>query len=1082
MNHPLTIYKASAGSGKTFALTVEYICLMLCSTRRSLWDSELTLAVTFTNKATAEMKSRIMETLYGLSAGLRESEGYMSAIRQRLEENGTPMDRETVSRRAAWALHLILHEYSLFRVETIDSFFQSVLRNLAHELGLNANLQVELNTDEVVSLAVDRVIDHIQEDRNLERWVLDYVEEQMLNEEKWNISGQVKSFARCIFGEEFQKRSAAERQLLNDTGRIRDLKRKLHAIRTDAATWAGKEAERIREIIEQGELNWERISNGRYYRSYLEKAALLEEVEPSATIRKALDDPALMLRAKDRTDTALLSQAREVAEELSVYADKCRGAQREYISATLALKYLNPLRLLGRIEEEVRSIHAENYQFSLSQTPLLLSKLLEQTDAPFVYEKVGTRFCHVMIDEFQDTSRLQWENFRVLLMENQAHGGSSLLVGDIKQSIYRWRGGEWEILKNMREEMKRLQPKELSLTRNYRSRQQVVDFNNAFFPRAAALLDSIAPGSRFKIADIYADVEQQCKEHDGSGYIYAHLYPRRGNRMPENYAERTVMDMAERIRALLNEGLDISRIAILVRNNRSTAELLRLFHLHAPDIRLVSDEAFLLKSSVAVQMIIAALRVLYDKAGNDPIPERYLMLHYVQDVEHRHADMHAIATAQPSDILPREWQESKEELRQLPLYLLCEKLYQVLNLQEIKGQDAYIHTLLDEVQNHLRTNLADIPSLLEAWEASIQNKSIPGGEMPGIRILTIHKSKGLQYQTVLLPYTDWGIEDEKNEHLLWCNTDVKPYGELGKLPIRSGSKMQQSVFEADYTEEHLQRRVDALNILYVAFTRAECNLMIWGCADSRKALPSTAGDIVYQCLDMGEAEEEWIYEAGTPVAGEARREAEEERNRLRFSHREEDACLSAVNSYPPPMNFMQSNLSKHFLSDLSQTEEELPPTPLTYIEIGKLMHYVLSQIEYEDEVESVLQRCFHEGLLPDRQSMAHVLQRVKKGLEDQTVRSWFSREMEVYNECSIASYSTETEMADVKRPDRVVMTEDRIIIIDFKFGKACAAYQEQVRHYAEILSRMYPNKTVEAWLWYIYSGQKENVCIIEKNS
>ncbi len=1031
------------------------------------------MAVTFTNKATAEMKERILETLYGLTHRLDSSRDYLEVLQKRLMEIGEPMSEEIISKRASEVLSHILHDYTHFRVETIDSFFQSILRNLAHELGLSANLQVELNSDEVISRAVDRVIDHIQDNEDIERWVLDYVEEQMNNDEKWNISGQVKSFARCIYEESFQKRSETDKLRLNDAKLIGNFKCKLNAIKSHCKKCISEEAEKIKMHVENQDLDFNRISHGNYYTSHLEKAANMTAEEPNNTMQRAMEDFRLLLKKADQNNPDLLQQAENVASIFSKFLVNYNKARREYISASLALRYLNPLRLLNCIEQEANNINAENNQFNLSQTPTLLSQLIEKSDAPFIFEKAGTMFRNVMIDEFQDTSRLQWDNFKVLLLENQSQGGRNLLVGDIKQSIYRWRNGDWEILKNVKNELRQLQPNESSLTHNFRSRQQVVEFNNRFFQQAATVLDAMKPNSRFSIADIYNDVKQQCKSVDGTGHVRLQLYKKKGNQQADDYEERMVTEMVTQIRDLMAGGLELRNMAILVRNNKSTTALLNLFHRMAPDIRLVSDEAFLLDASVSVQMIVSALHVLWDKGKTNPVPERYLMLHYQQDVLHRNVSIEDVANAQPEEMLPEVFCSQQEYLCQLPLYLLCERLYSIFCLSEIKGQDAYLFTFFDELQAHLRNNPSDIHTFLSAWDSTLHSRSIPGGEVPGIRILTIHKSKGLQFHTVLLPYMDWGIEDDKKEDLLWCDTDEKPFDSLGSLPIRCGKDMESSIFSDNYQEEHLQRRVDALNIMYVAFTRAESNLMVWGSTGAKQGEPTTAGDIIYNSIQLeSQGEDEFLHTSGSPVTGQKAEKLESD-NKMKSNHSSANAIPIQMRSSAPTLDFRQSNLSKRFITDLSQpVPEEEGSTKPSYLEIGKIMHYVLSQIEYEDEAEHILSRCLNEGLISDSQMASHILHRLERGFSDPMVRHWFSREMTVFNECSITYTDPSTGLPSVKRPDRVVMSGGQITVIDFKFGRAEEEHREQVRGYVDLLRSMYPGRQVEGWLWYIYTGQK----------
>jgi ATP-dependent exoDNAse (exonuclease V) beta subunit len=1084
MSNTLSIYKASAGAGKTFTLTVEYILLLLRNGRK---EFEHTLAVTFTNKATAEMKERILETLYGLKHNIPECDGYLKVIQKRLKELNEEMSEEMIRQRAGEALSAILHDYTHFRVETIDSFFQSVLRNLAHEMGLTANLQVELNNDEVISRSVDRVIENMQNRKDVQGWIMDYVEEQLQTGERWNISGMIKQFARCIFEEAFQNRSAEEREKISDSRQMNDFKKEMHSIINSCKSQLKAAADSLEALVNEKTLNFEHISNGRIYLSFLNLVRSEKMDSASNTIYKAADNYEVMLKAKDKNDPVLVADAQEIQAALT---DLLHLYERNSIAintAKLSLRYLNPLRLLNVIEQEANSINAENNQFNLSKTPTLLSKLIEKSDAPFVFEKIGTQFHNVMIDEFQDTSRLQWNNFKVLLIENQSTGGNDLLVGDIKQSIYRWRNGDWAILKNVQQELANLSPMAKELRYNFRSKKNIIDFNNAFFPMAAKALDDIEPQARFKLEDIYSDVEQLTFQKQDEGYVSVTLYTKSGNSAPEDYEEGMITDMITHIRQLMQEGLTTQDFAILVRKKDNAESLLQWFHLLAPEIKLVSDEAFLLESSVAVQMLVAALYVLNDNKQLNPIPERYLMMHYHSDVLGKPLSMLEIATSQPEELLPEAFTQYKQELAQLPLYLLCERLYQLFQLDRIPGQDTYIFTFMDELQNHLRSNPSDIHTFLKAWDETIHNRSIPAGEVDDIRILTIHKSKGLQFHTVLLPYMDWTIEKDRNDDTIWCQTDKEPYNALGSLPINAGKNMQQSDFAPDYNEEHLQRRVDALNMIYVAFTRAENNLYVWGLAAEKEGTIASAGDLIRAAIPNSQSSTgtetnngqcsilnaQSVYELGTPVTTH-KTEEKENKNRMKSSHEKEEAFEVAMTSNAPTLDFMQSNQSRKFIGSLGSEEAE-ETGQQTYLEVGKIMHYVLSQIEHSDQIQKVLNRCMAEGIITDKKLMDVVIKRLQKGFSNPKIAQWFAPDNQVFNECSITSISPETGEPCTLRPDRVIISGDTITVIDFKFGRPEAEHHTQVQAYKQLMHAMYPQKQVEGYLWYIYSGKTEEV-------
>ena len=1124
MEQTLNIYKASAGSGKTFTLAVEYIMQLMQPHAEN--EFKHTLAVTFTNKATAEMKSRILETLYGLKMGLEEARPYMDAILERTDppqpslkgRESSPFkgELEGVFRlQAGKALTAILHDYSHFRVETIDAFFQSILRNMARELGLSANLQVELSHDEVIASAVDSLIETMDTRPEVRQWVLDYIHEQLDSGDKWDIVGPLKAFAGNIFREEYQRRSEAELKRISNAEVIKAFKSKMQAIRKKAE----KEVQdAVDELMSQIE-DFGQITYGKNLFNFLTDAKAMKSEGPGKSIYNS--------KFKIQNSSTFDLQAR-LAEFIALYEVR----RKEYLSASLALRHLGMLRLLEYIDERAREIEGEAGRFTLSSTPALLSKMVEGSDAPFIFEKIGTFINYVMIDEFQDTSRMQWENFKKLLFEKLSSGGKGLLVGDIKQSIYRWRGGDWKILYGIEREKKlqRFHIHSEPLKINYRSHQIIVDFTKDFFPRAAALLDMIKPEAEIKLSRIYEDVGQEAKKKDGKGYVRVKLYKVKSEeRRVKNNSKlledgtnsdsslftlhSSLLDMASQIRLLQEGGLDLSKIAILVRTNLMAQQIIEGFNQCAPDIRLVSEEAFLLEASTSVQMIVAALRLLIDKSHKDGISEKYLMLHYLRDVLGQNTTLQDIALRNAEEVLPEEFTAHREELLQLPLYLLAEKLWYIFSLGEIKGEDVYVLTFFDELQNHLRSaGVPDIQTFLTAWDEKLHQRSVPGSAVAGVRILTIHKSKGLEFHTVLLPFCHWDIEKDRQGEMLWCETDKVPYNELGALPISIYSKdVRSSVFAPNYEEEHLERRVDALNTLYVAFTRAKANLYIWGKTkpyDKEKDKNvTTAAELIYRSLrsDDNDTDEEcFSFEKGTPLTtsnsplkGEnsrnevspSRADLEGSVNRLRIEHREKDAIDVRVITRNPMLYFLQSNQAEEYLNEIQRSPFPAPPlgespivdtsplksTPpkgergggyLSQREIGKRMHEVLSRINDVGQLEEVLRKAREEGVIGEGDDWQAITERIKQGFQSPLVASWFSAGNTVYNECGIASIDDDG-LPCVLRPDRVVIHGNDITVIDYKFGHPSKLYKEQVGNYMDCLRKMYPEHNVKGYIWYI---------------
>ncbi len=552
----LTVYKASAGSGKTFTLSVEYIKLLI----KNPMSFRSTLAVTFTNKATEEMKTRILSQLYGIWKQLPKSKDYIEKIKSELG-----VTEQFMSDRAKIALFNIVHNYSYFRIETIDSFFQSVLRNLARELDLTANLRIELNDRQIESIAVDEMIDELGEKDELLKWILGYIKENIDDDKNWNVIGYIKSFGENIFREFYKTKSKELNTLLHEKGFFEQYTKRIRTIRDEAEEELKSVAAEFFEALETEGVDIADLSYGKSgpagYFIKLQNGQYDESIITSR-VQKALDEASADCWTKKSAPPSLRHFAEETIVPLLEKAESTRRSNwKMYASAVLTLKHLNQLRLLNSIERKVREMNVEANRFLLSDTHTLLHSLIKDTDSPFIFEKIGSHLENVMIDEFQDTSTVQWQNFKVLLEECMSHSEEhgNLIVGDVKQSIYRWRSGDWRMLNNIKGEFPQMSDMLdiRTLTHNYRSSRRVINFNNAFFERAAEIEfndlkeccgeDDMQLAEQLKSA--YADVCQQVPDkREDTGYVHIELLPQ------DDYTDITLNKTVETVDHLIELG------------------------------------------------------------------------------------------------------------------------------------------------------------------------------------------------------------------------------------------------------------------------------------------------------------------------------------------------------------------------------------------------------------------------------------------------------------------------------------------------------------------------------------------------
>ncbi len=1067
MRPQLTVYKASAGSGKTFTLACEYMTLVI--------DNPLAyrtiLAVTFTNKATEEMKLRILSQLYGISRHLPSSADYLKKIKEALPH----LSEQQIEKNAQTALGLLIHNYNYFRVETIDTFFQSVLRNLARELDLTANLRIGLNDYQVEQQAVDELIESLVDTDLLLFWIMDYIQENIADDKSWNVIGQIKKFGENIFKDFYKDHAVKLEECIQQEGFFKAYTAKIRKIRDTARGNIQQYAASFFDALEENNLSSGDLAGKTRgiwsYFNKLRQGKIDDSDLLNGTVEKCRNDEKAWVKGSDAVDgnpafecvKACLFRMLNDSE-----ADRPKNV-RAIKSADLTLKHLNQLRLLGSIDRKVREMNQEANRFLLSDTQTLLHSLIQDSDSPFIFEKIGTQLEHVMIDEFQDTSTVQWKNFKVLLEETMSHeNAGNLIVGDVKQSIYRWRSGDWRLLNNIKEEFesegKSVEIKDLDT--NYRSDRNIIDFNNAFFTVAEVkereAVQEANPQEARQLKNAYAAVKQKVrKEKPDQGYVQMRLFASTADK------ETVMAETLATVSQLVELGVEYRQIAILVRSNRTIQDIADYFMANS-DYPMVSDEAFRLDASQAVCTLVAALRLL--TSPQDEIGRTVL----------RKFALRFLGSEAAVDLLD----EQREQLLQMPLFDLTERLFTEFRLgeiEEMKQQSAYVCAFYDQLNSFLTDNSSDIDSFLEEWDNSIHEKSIHSDSIDGIRLITIHKSKGLEFDHVVMPFCDWTLE---KSNTIWCSPQEEPYSELPLVPVDfSAKQMKGSIYEEDYHHEHLQNVVDNLNLLYVAFTRASHSLFVLakrGTAASRssiieqslpevkKELSSLSPSVTLEGCDSDAKTSDILFEYGDLATSVPKKEKKEKKASTNVFTMPQESITIDIAATPELPEFRQSNKSRDFIEGDEEEEQQKH-----YIKMGTVMHSLFSTIHHADDVEGALRQLELDGVLYDENiSREKVEKMVRKRLETPMVKDWFSQRWTVFNECAILS--VEDGKVKEHRPDRVMRREGETVVVDFKFGKPKEEHHRQVRQYMDLLSGM-GHENVRGYLWYVYPNRIEEV-------
>ncbi|MBR4297453.1 MAG: UvrD-helicase domain-containing protein [Bacteroidaceae bacterium] len=1143
--NPLLVYKASAGSGKTFTLAVEYIKLLIANP----YAYRNILAVTFTNKATAEMKVRIIGQLNGIAKGLESSQRYFDRIKAADEIKALGLTDEKIRSRAQMALSAMLHDYSRFRITTIDSFFQSIVRELAYELDLTANLRVDINTKEALTEAVKSIVSDInqksdasEKDRLL-GILTTFIYERIAADKAWNILGEIEDFSDNIFKEQYLKQHEKVRQSIGDAETLSAVKDDLNAVEQggvekiqklgDALVKAMKDYENEMQGKSKGPIGVaRRMANFKQEKSVGEYIKKLSSI-PGANGQNFYDDIAFWAKSEAVRDKfvslGLLNQYRLAFTEVNTEI-------RKIVTARIMLLHINEMMLLNTVNEVLRQKNRENNRFILADTAHFLREMIDDLDVPFIYERTGTRYKHIMIDEFQDTSELQWENFRPLLHNSLADNSRCLIVGDVKQSIYRWRNSDWRTLNDM--EYGEFQDKITlpPLDTNYRSSEQVVTFNNAFFKKAARFVaqkynevTTFADGSNAAedraqaIATAYKEVEQKVpKDHLGYGYVRVEhlLYTKdeeevtpTGSSVSPDSAQKAERKSKEDIMLdafkdtmteLLEKGVQPKDIAVLVRQNWQGVKIADCLKEHFPHVKVVSNEAFLLDSSLAVNMLISALRVLSNPQNE---VERYaLAALYHREVKGERLkakgeglkvkgdeafecfanSIFRMSKEQIDALLPLGDEANRRALAEVPLYELCEHLYDLLGLKALQGQDAYLYTFFDQLLHYLQDNRATLDAFLSYWDETMHAAAVPMGSADGVQILTIHKSKGLEFHTVILPFCDGkadGIKS-KNKPLLWCTPTEEPFNVLQLAPIEYGTTMKESLFHKEFDEELLRQLVDNLNVLYVAFTRAENNLIVLTGSGADKEVGSTASDLsdIINMALLGEEHDgrySWpafkgeakTYTFGTMVpstdagADATQRSEAQPDAEVNYLEPKFEKQLLPFRSSPTAIEFRQSNESARFLRGDADNEEEQGKE--LYIEAGNFYHALLERIHTLEDLPRVVAEFEHEGLIAGAEHKKEVVAYLQRIFENQQAQEWFQPQWRVLNEQNILIPLNADKGKRFERPDRVICNGETTIVIDYKTGgMKTLKHLEQVADYVALLQSMgYPHP--KGYVWYL---------------
>ena len=1045
------ILSASAGSGKTYQLAYKYVMDII--EQPEMYRA--ILAVTFTNKATEEMKSRILREIHTLAAG--NNSPYLADLCSELG-----MSAAKVRSQAMRARTLILHDYSRFSVLTIDKFFQRIIRAFIKELGIDLNYNIELDPSQLLARGADSLVEEIASNDQLKSWMLAFAEDRLKDGHRWDMRGDLKTLGKEIF-----KEGSRERM------KMRQSKQQLGQIVAQAERDANEARNKISQYG-QDALNIIRAAgleptlfNGKS-RSFVcrfEKYAQGDLGAFSKTMEDALSDigPDYVVWCGKSASANLKSVVPQLLGILQNIYDERPKAEKLVNTASLLRDNYRSFALLADLYDKINDICDKENIMILGETKHILSTFVDGSNAPFIYEKVGNRYERFMIDEFQDTSVREWENMLPLLQNAMAASDkcSVLIVGDVKQSIYRWRGGDWRLLQEVaKRDLGPVNIESVVLKSNYRSLEMVVDFNNKMISEVVkrdnehlnnvidkALSDKSISSSLH--ASLYNIINSAYTNHEQS-------VGRKST--DQGYAELTLFDstlvdtpLIETIEDVISRGYRYRDILILVRgatDSRKVADLLFkykaekgvAFNVHTAD-------ALTIENCDVANFIIALFRLTANI--NDAVERGVYNRFTGKSFDHKfdekeQAFIKRIAHLSPMEAFEQIVAEYKEHI----------------HTEHI----AYLQAMHEGIYSFSTSRIADIQRYLAWWDERGKNDTLSVDMTDDtIEISTVHKAKGLERDVVIIPYCKWDTAPKASlQPVIWSQAADDSVSTIGEFPVTYGSEMQNSLFTADYYNEMVMSHVDGVNLLYVAMTRASKELyMLVPTRLNTKSVSDTVSNIV-----------PLLTGAVSAVVGEPDF-ADDERRIYRYGKKLD--LRQASKGVSNNGNIILGDYTTHMPEIKVRTQNRKLESDGEVLSndlrrMGQHMHKIFEQVASVEQINIKIDQLAKQALITGEEA-ERLKSAVDRAMQDAVVREWFTSDWDdVKTEVDIITAD------NCRRPDRVMIKGGRAVVVDYKFSNNINnRHDKQVAHYVELLRQMKQYDTVEGYVWYVPLGEVRRV-------
>ena len=1012
------VYNASAGSGKTFTLVKEYLKVLLSSD--DIFSFQKILAITFTNKAAGEMKERVLKNLREFSEG-EENDLFQIII------NEVTIDKAIIKERSQRILDAILQNYSAFSITTIDSFTHKIIKSFAYDLGLSLNFEVEMDAISLLNEAVDILISKIGTDKDLTKLLIDYSLDKADDDKSWDISRELNEFSKILLNEDDTKhfRELADKKLEDFTG----LKNKLVKHQQEINNQFLEIGNKGLQIIENAELNHKDFYRSMFPNHFLGLVKNPQKVKffEDSKLRERIEENNFY--AKSKPD-AIKNAIEGILPELLPLYSKSEELYQQFLMNRLALKSIIPLAVLNYINLELSTIKEENNIRLNAEFNQLISDNIKDQPAPFIYERIGQRFMYYFIDEMQDTSVLQWQNIIPLIDNALAQENSNLLlVGDGKQAIYRWRGGKAEQFISLGSGVENpfhVEKKINTLETNFRSYSEIIDFNNQFFQHTSNFLQN----EDYK--QLFIDGNKQFTTDKKGGCVTLSFLDEEDEKEDEvlKYPKKIV----EKIKTLEKE-FSLNEICVLVRKKKDGIAVAN--YLSENGINIVSSETLLLQNSAKVNFITDVLQVIQHPNDKETLLE---ILYFLHDHLELKIDKHSFISSlinKSNEVVFKELSNHQlffelATFHQLPFYEKVEEIIRSFKL--INSSDAYVQFFLDVVLEQQRKGTG-IQEFLDFWEEKKDKLSIvapEGGK--AVQVMTIHKSKGLEFPVVIFPY-DLDIYRQINPKV-WLDELPNDYNNFKELLIPFNKDLQyiNEKSSAIYSHQREELELDNFNLLYVALTRAVEQLHI--VAEYRIKSSGEENTNYYSGIFINYLKQNKCWNDGQLdyAFGDKNRMSKKQKNNSLSENQE---------------GFISTSWQSHNIKMLASASKFWDTEQGKAIEFGNLIHEMMSKIITDKDVDKIVHQYEQEGVFDKQQSIA-IKKDITKIVSHPVLHKYYTEEYTIYNEREIVDVDNQ-----ILIPDRLVFDLDNVAtIIDYKTGNPSKSYHQQLLRYERVLKSM----------------------------